>query len=232
MFKSAFIFVIVYFLSFQFGFAATAKTIEGKCYSQNKADWFKTKTFIDLDDDGKWDYLITRWSNDKITKTPLKIIFPGNPTDFDATAVPIHHLDNIEFDEEGQDSQFTFFLREDQNGPILAIEQKIFTDDTCYIYVLADNMFREFDEATQKVYPLGVFDPQSRMYIGEVYLNEPRSVTFYLQPEQGEIFKVKGMEGKKGWNVFYVKVPDYLRGSFQFKAEAGEIGFSVPLVLE
>ncbi len=234
MFKSAIFFIFFYLLGIQLGFAATAKTIEGDCSSSDKSKQFKTKTYIDLDDDGSYDYLVTRWCNDVITKTKLKIIFPGGSGEFSPADVPIHQFDYLNFEEGSLDCQFAFLLREELDGPILAVEQKEFSNDTCFIYVLVDNIFGTLDEATRKAYPLGVFNSEKRMYINEIYLKEAQKVMISIEQEQGETIKVKELDGKEGWNLFFFKVPAFIRnGKFylQVKTQTGEFDSTVPITL-
>ncbi|ROL56201.1 hypothetical protein D9V84_08495 [Bacteroidetes/Chlorobi group bacterium Naka2016] len=216
-------------------FAATAKTIVGDCNSSDASKHFKTKTYIDLDGDKKWDYLIVRWCDDKITKTPLKIVYSSGTGELNPADLPIHQLEQIGFEEGTSDSRFTFLLREIFNGPILAVERKEFANDTCFIYVLENIYFTRLDDEMQKMYPLGVFDSENRLYVNEVFLKEPQKVIISLQYENGEIIQKKEFEGIKGWNILFFKFPEFIgNGKYYLRLETktSEFGSITPIILK
>lgn len=235
MFQSSLFLILFTLILSQAMFAATAKTIVGDCNSSDKSKHFKTKTYIDLDGDKKWDYLIVRWCNDEITKTPLKIVSSSGNGELNPADLPIHQLDQIGFENGSSDSRFTFLLRDVINGPVLAVEQKEFANDTCFIYILESTYFRGLEDEMQKLYPLGVFDTENRLYVKEVFLNESQEVVISLQYENGEIIQKKDFEGIKGWNIFFYKLPDYIgNGMYYLRLEAktSEFGFISPIILK
>lgn len=231
MIRGIILLLVFQLLGLQYSFALTAKTIGGNCNSSDKTKHFKTKTYIDTDDDGKDDYVVTRWCNDKITTTKLKIIFPNGPIDFNPSAIPIHQLDYVNFDED--DCQFGFLLREESDGPIIAVEQKPLDSDTCYLYVLLDSYFRALDPLEQKIYPMILFNERNQTYIVEVYLKDTQEGRIILEDMEGNNIKEIVFNGKVGWNLLFFKRPNSLKADEYFlKVKTTDVNHLLPIRID
>lgn len=192
-----------------------SKTIYGDCNSSDEKKWYKSKTLIDSDNNGKYDTEIIKWCNDKISTLPYKGIMIGQPQlPFDPSNYSIHNLDSLYFTENNADLMFQFSIKQEENGPIVAIEYKGLANDTIYT-TLFEGIQNSGDFELIRQQPSGFFDKERRLYFFQYYQFENSSQILYSNySNSDQSFIYDEYSDGPGWKVRIINLGEYPSGKY------------------
>ena len=198
-----FVFIIAFISSSYQLYSTTAKTVYSDCNSNDVKLWYKSKTYIDIDNNGKWDYLLTRWFNDKISTHKYSCSDENPISDIEGK---LYQLNNFKYDANGNES-FEFYIRNSVNSPVIGIEEKSFSSDTVF-FTNFENLFLDVIPEHQKLQSFVKYIPERQ----EIYLqyycgNEVFYVVEFINSENEIIKKFKIEKNlKNAWNIQHYKI--------------------------
>ncbi len=223
---------IIIFFFFQINiiygiFCLPAKTIYGDCKSSDEKKWFKSKTIIDSDDDGKYDIEIIKWCNDKITTKPYKGSMISNPPiPFDPTIYSIHQLDSIFFTEDYTDCMFQFHIKDAEESPVIAIEYKELANDTIFTIIFSD-LINPDNKENLKLIPTGYFNKDQKIYYFQYYQYDKISEIFVFNyPNTSHFHKVIKYDDGPGWKIRKINFNYCQVGNYFIRVEQNKISHS------
>lgn len=118
-----------------------ATTVYGDCNSSDPKKQFKSKTFIDTDNNGKADMVYTVWCNGKEGMSPVKVIIGNYPIDFD--------IEITSFSSIGNQISFTSDII--SNGNVVGNEIKYLNNDTVYSTFTIQGINKDYNEELKQL---------------------------------------------------------------------------------
>jgi len=193
-------------------------TVYGDCSSPDKEKWFKSKTYIDSNGDGKYDIVKTFWCNGKNSTAPYKPSFIINNIDD-----KIHILDSYDYDNINNLEMYSFFIKDSLTGPIIAFEFKEFSSDTleCISFVpmfYFDDGFdyRENDDyLKQQLYV--IYKENQNMIIIQFFKgNNEQTINMNILDENNNSIRSFVLEkpANNEWNVRSIKLDFEIKSNY------------------